>query len=111
MYTRRQVAAEKGIVEASPALAIVASFPYINSHTLCLRLTAAKLSSWTVDIYTFLQTTTVTFYQIATTIGCHNHASYAIPTARAFLSHLCQAERQGARHHKSKITITKSPHE
>ena len=26
MYTRRQVAAEKGIVEAIPALAIVASF-------------------------------------------------------------------------------------
>ena len=29
MYTRRQVAAEKGIVEAIPALAIVASFPYL----------------------------------------------------------------------------------
>ena len=29
MYTRRQVAAEKGIVEAIPALAIVASFAYL----------------------------------------------------------------------------------
>ena len=102
---------EKTLAEGSPKETKVVLGLEINSHTLCLRLTAAKLSSCTVDIYTFLQTTTVTFYQIATTIGCHNHASYAIPTARAFLSHLCQAERQGARHHKSKITITKSPHE
>ena len=29
MYTRRQVAAEKGIAEAIPALAIVASFAYL----------------------------------------------------------------------------------
>ena len=102
---------EKTLAEGSPEETKVVLGWEINSRTLRLRLTAEKLSSWTADIHALLQTPMVTFDQLATTIGRLNHVSYVIPTARAFLSHLCQAERQGARHHKSKITITKSPHE
>jgi len=79
----------------------------IYSRTLRFRLPTEKLSSWTADIYQLLQLKTVTYDQLATTIGRLNPASYVIPTARACLCHLRRTERQ-ARAIQKKVPIPDS---
>ena len=60
----------------------------VDTRRFLLRLPVDKHTSWTTDIHRLLQLPTLTYDDLATTIGRFNHAAYVVPTARAFLCHL-----------------------
>ena len=88
------LAFEKMTAEGSPEESKIILGWEVNTRTLRLRLPHDKLTSWNAEIDRILQLPTVDCEVLATTIGRLNHASYVIPTARAFLCHLRRAERR-----------------
>ena len=97
------LAFDKMLAEGSPEESKIILGWEVNTRTLRLRLPQEKLKSWNAEIDRILQLHSVDCEILATTIGRLNHASYVIPTARAFLCHLRRAERRARASGKSVI--------
>ena len=66
-----------------------------DTHSIMISLPDQKHSAWSHDLEKILHKGTASHSELNTIIGCLNHVSYVIPTARHFFSRI--------RHFKSSL--------
>ena len=60
-----------------------------DTRRLLISLPLDKWSNWSKDLLDLIKNKQTSFHDLDTLIGCLNHVGYIIPTARHFLSRIC----------------------